>query len=328
MRIAFVGKGGAGKTSLCVLFSQYLKQDRRDVLVVDADINTHVQGLLGFCPIPDEKHLSHPEATSFIRKYLKGQNNRIASDGAFRKTTPPASGSNLIFIDDKDNSILGRYSVANDNLRLMVVGTYHEDDIGATCYHNHLATFENILTHLIDDRGVLVADMVAGVDAFASTLHAQFDLMVLAVEPTWRSIEVYDQYAALAQSASCLDSLVVVGNKIRSSEDVDFIKNRIPHESILGFFTDSDYLRVQDKECAVLDCKQLEQGNLATLHNIKEALFARPFDPQKRMKRIWELHKKYVAQLSIRERFGDLTNQIDENFDMTRASEHLRVRKD
>lgn len=33
-----------------------------------------------------------------------------------------------------------------------------------------------------------------------------------------------------------------------------------------------------------------------------------------RLKKIWELHKKYVSQEFIKERFGDLTNQIDKDF--------------
>ncbi len=43
--------------------------------------------------------------------------------------------------------------------------------------------------------------MVAGVDAFANTLHAQFDLICLVVEPTKRSLEVFRHYLELAEEA-------------------------------------------------------------------------------------------------------------------------------
>lgn len=319
MRIAFIGKGGAGKTSSCVLFAQYAHEQGADVLVVDADINTHVPKLLGFDDIPHEKHLSHPEVSAFIRQHLAGMNPCISSSSVFRKTTPPGSGSNLIFLEQKNDPILSRYSVDHEGIRLMVVGTYHEDDIGTSCYHNHLATFENVLTHLIDDRGILIADMVAGVDAFASTLHAQFDLMVLAVEPTWRSIEVYEQYAELAQNAGCLGSLMLIGNKIRTADDEEFIRTKVPKDRILGFITDSKYLRKQDKERSVLGVRHLEKKNQETLGRIYQALLAQPFAPQERLKKIHELHKRYVAQPFIRERLGDLTNQIDEEFDLQNA---------
>jgi CO dehydrogenase maturation factor len=315
MRIAFVGKGGSGKTTLAVLFSQFIRRQGADVIVVDADINAHVALLLGFDDVPREKHLSHPDVGIAIRNCLRGDNPRITEIAAFRKTTPPAAGSGLIVLDDENDPMLSRFSVGKDGMRLMVVGTYHEDDIGASCYHNHLATFENVLTHLVDDRGVLVADMVAGVDSFASTLHAQFDLVVLAVEPTWRGIEVYAQYAALAKNADCLDSLAVVGNKIRTKADEEFIASRIPRERLLGFVTDSEYLRGQDKSRASLDVGRLDEGSSAAFARICEALAARPYDPQARLRKIWELHERYVAQAFIRERFGDLTGQIDRDFD-------------
>ena len=319
MRIAFIGKGGAGKTSSCVLFAQYACEQGADVLVVDADINTHVPKLLGFDEIPREKHVSHPDVSVHIRQHLAGTNPRIASPAAFRKTTPPGSGSNLIFLEQKNDPILSTYSIDRGGLRLMVVGTYHEDDIGTSCYHNHLATFENVLTHLVDDRGILVADMVAGIDAFASTLHAQFDLMVLAVEPTWRSIEVYEQYAELARNANCLGTLWVIGNKVRSKDDEAFIRNNIPNERILGCFMDSEYLRKQDKVQGVLNIQSLEDENRKTLACIYQTLLVQPFAPQDRLKKIHELHKRYVAQSFIRERFGDLTKQIDEEFDLRDA---------
>ena len=319
MRIAFIGKGGAGKTSSCVLFAQYAREQGADVLVVDADINTHVPKLLGFEDIPREKHLSHPDASVFIRRHLAGTNPRISSPNVFRKTTPPGSGSNLLFLEQKNDPILSRYSIEHGGLRLMVVGTYHEDDIGTSCYHNHLATFENVLTHLIDDRGMLIADMVAGVDAFASTLHAQFDLMVLAVEPTWRSIEVYEQYAELARNAGCSKSLMVIGNKIRTADDEEFIESKISNDRILGYITDSEYLRKQDKEQGVLNVRHLEEANRKTLEHIYQTLLAQPFAPQERLKKIHELHKRYVAQPFIRERLGDLTNQIDGGFDLQDA---------
>ena len=35
-----------------------------------------------------------------------------------------------------------------------------------------------------DQEAVVIVDMVAGVDAFASSLHAQFDMLLLVVEST------------------------------------------------------------------------------------------------------------------------------------------------
>ncbi len=150
MKIAFVGKGGSGKTTLSALFAEYVKQQNKVVAVFDADLNIHMPELLGFDVIPVSKHLSHPDVVKNIKKQLLGKRTDIAKLGAFRKTTPPSSKSNLIILKNIENSPIKDYFVKDNNLYLFAVGTYDEEEIGASCYHNNLAIFENILSHLID----------------------------------------------------------------------------------------------------------------------------------------------------------------------------------
>ena len=47
MRIAFVGKGGSGKTTTAAVFSRYLAAQGRPVVAIDADINQHLAVALG-----------------------------------------------------------------------------------------------------------------------------------------------------------------------------------------------------------------------------------------------------------------------------------------
>lgn len=153
-------------------------------LLIDADLNMHLPTLL--MPersFPREKHLSLPSTSEEIKTYLKGENDRITSLASFRKTTPPTKKSQLFVLKNHHHYL---YQFAEDlgNLFLMVVGSYHGDEIGASCYHNNLAILENMLSHTNDEDSVIIVDMVAGVDAFASSLHAQFDMLLLVVEPT------------------------------------------------------------------------------------------------------------------------------------------------
>jgi CO dehydrogenase maturation factor len=316
MRIAFAGKGGAGKTTLAALFSLHAAALKaRPVLAIDADINMHLAPLLGLggsaapCAL-----LSQPESALFIASRLMGTNPRIKSAAHFKKTTPPGRGSILFRPDDGNDAIMRQMAAGPFPLRLMVVGTYDENGIGTSCYHNNLAPLENILSHMKDGDTAVAVDMVAGTDAFANTLHAQFDLIVLAVEPTVRGVAVFSQYRALARAAGVEDRLAVVGNKVRSPEERDFLDENIPPDKLAGFLEESDYLRRMDREGGALDIAGLEPRNAAVLETLWQRLRASRVSPDERYKKLLELHRAYAAQPHVRERFGDLSGQIDPNF--------------
>lgn len=313
MKIAFVGKGGSGKTTLAAAFSSHAENNNHPLLTIDADLNMHLGELLGFPALPPEKHISHPNTAKTIRAYLKGNNTRIKSPDHFKKTTPPGTGSRLLSVHSS-NTLFENYAHVRGNTKNMTVGTYSEEGIGTSCYHNNLAILENILSHTIEDGGIVVVDMVAGIDAFASSLHAQFDLLVLVVEPTKRSIEVFNQYLALATEAGVAAALVAIGNKTKSAEDRVFISEHIPNEKLLGFFSDSDYLRDLDRTGAPLNAKELEPHNKQLLEAIFKTAENAIKDPDTRLKLLHELHLRYVKQPSVSERFGDLSDQIDPTF--------------
>ena len=78
MRIAFVGKGGSGKTTLSALFSRHLARSGAPVLAVDGDINQHLAEALGH----DGEDLDAPALGAHvagIKDFLRGTNPRIGS---------------------------------------------------------------------------------------------------------------------------------------------------------------------------------------------------------------------------------------------------------
>ena len=314
MRISFVGKGGAGKSTLSTMMSLYITENTdKPVLVFDADLNIHIPELLGFDNIPPEHHLSEPAPALAIKKWLINK-NKIDDIGAFRKTTPPTNQSNIIKIKEIENTPLFKYCRNNKNLYLFAVGTYQNDDIGATCYHNSLAVFENVLSHTDDKDGYLIADMVAGVDAFAGTLHAQFDITVFVLEPTKKSVEVCRQYLGLAKEAGTYEQVFIVGNKIRGDNDIDFIAKHIPEDKILGHLFADEHIYEVDQGIEKLQLTSLQKENLDQLEKIFLKLKTLPDNRQNRLEKIWSLHKKYVSQGFVKDRFGNLEDQIDKNF--------------
>lgn len=312
MKIAFVGKGGAGKTTLSTLFAQYYSQDRV-CLAVDADINMHMAELLGAGVHDTAKLISEKTPSEAIRTYLRGGNLRITSNAAFKKSTPPGKGSNLICVTDTADWILSQYATKlSDTLSLMTVGSYSEEGIASSCYHNNLAILENVLSHTRDE-GTVIVDMVAGTDAFASTLFAQFDALIFAVEPTKRGLAVLEDYTRLAEAGGVAQRLFVVANKAEDSNDEDYVRS-VAGDRYVGALSRSAHLRAVDKGTEALDVSALSQEDQLVFEKIGRLAEEAAITAQERLPSLWELHRTYVGQDYIVQRFGDLTSQIDPDF--------------
>lgn len=294
MRIAFVGKGGSGKTTLSALFTEYLVESKKPILVFDADLNIHLPELLGLKElVSPEMYISKHDTSVSIKKYLIGDNYNIKDLSDFKKTTLPAAGSNFIDINRLDESVLKPYLLKKGDISLAIIGTYEDEKIGKSCYHGNLIILENILNHLIDTDGYVVADMVAGVDAFANTLHSQFDVLAIIVEPTKRSIDVFEHYNHLAKHSNVHENLFVIANKIRNDDDRNFILEHIPKKQLIGFFDESEYLRNIERTSSPLDIYCLEKTNIALLEKIKNILEGNTTNPKKRFERIKKLDNTF-----------------------------------
>ncbi|HET6746903.1 MAG TPA: hypothetical protein VFH06_02230 [Candidatus Saccharimonadales bacterium] len=313
MKIAFVGKGGSGKTTVSSLFAQY-QSEKESTLAIDADINMHMAELLTN-ESPTKDHLiSEKEPSNKIRDYLRGSNNRIETNAHFKKSTPPGSGSNLVDITNKDDWLMKTYShQITTNLGLITVGSYSEEGIASSCYHNNLSVLENILSHTTD-RGIVVADMVAGTDAFASTLFSQFDMLVFVVEPTARSVAVLEQYQRLAKHSGVDDKLFIVANKVENKEDYDFLESKLDRKNLIGHIARSSHLLRVDKGQETLNVRALDKKDQEIFATLQTLLKKKATPMQQRLPKLWELHKMYVSQAFVKDRFGDLTLQIDSDF--------------
>jgi CO dehydrogenase maturation factor len=312
MKIAFVGKGGAGKTTTSTLFAQYYSE-KQTCLAIDADINMHMAELLGAGNHDDSMLISEKAPSDEMRSYLRGTNSLIASNDAFKKSTPPGQGSNLINVTDSNDWLIARYSMRiSDTLRLMTVGSYSEAGIASSCYHNNLAILENVLSHT-RDNGTIVVDMVAGTDAFASTLFAQFDALVFVVEPTKRGLAVLEDYIKLAKAGGVAERLLVVANKVEDEDDERYVQEAAGAR-YAGALSRSAHLRAVDKGSQQLDFSKLTEQDRATLATIAERAESLTIPAQERLPSLWSLHETYVSQGYVKQRFGDLTTQIDPNF--------------
>lgn len=308
MKIAFVGKGGSGKTTLSALFSRYLASKNKTVLAIDADINQNMAMSLGFDP-----NLQIPPMGIEIQKikqYLKGKNKLIIETNLMIKTTPPGFGSRLLKVTGK-NPIYDYFLRQKDNINFLATGPFSEEDLGIRCYHSKVGAVELLLSHLIDQKGeFVIVDMTAGADSFSSGLFTKFDMTFLVCEPTLKSVSVYNQYKQYARDYHI--NLKVIGNKIESQEDFIFLNKQIGQDLIAYFYSSSFVKSLEKGNFKPLT--ELESKNLFQLKKIESQVNKTKKDWQKFYQYSVEFHLKNAKSWANEELSSDLTSQVDPNF--------------
>ncbi|PXY19942.1 ATP-binding protein [Prauserella coralliicola] len=306
MKVAFVGKGGSGKTTLASLFTSSLADAGLPVLAIDADINQHLAVALGASQEQADALPTLGDNLPLIKEYLRGDNPRIASADAMIKTTPPGRGSRLM-TPREHNPITDACFRDIAGVRLAVTGRFAEDDLGVACYHSKTGAAELLLNHLVDGPGeYVVVDMTAGADAFASGLFTRFDVTFLVCEPTVRSVGVYRQYTEYARDFGV--RLAVVGNKVTDEEDVDFLREAVGAD-LLGWVGTSKHVRAAERGQA-RPIGELEPHNLGTLRTMLSTVDATERD--------WERYQAQAVEFHLRNARSwagqELADQVDPDF--------------
>lgn len=310
VKIAFVGKGGSGKTTLSSLFVSYLADAAKPVLAIDADINQHLAVALG---ATEEEALAWPtlgDNMALIKEYLRGANPRIPDAASMIKTTPPGRGSRLVK-PFEDNPVFDACFRSLGGVRLGVTGQFDEDDLGVACYHSKVGAAELLLNHMVDGRGeYVVMDMTAGADAFASGLFTRFDVTFLVCEPTLRSVGVYRQYADHARDFGV--RLMVVGNKVTDADDVEFLSAQLG-DALIGWLSASGHVRATERG-ATRPIGELEPHNLDTLSTMLSTVDAEQRDWARYQRQGVEFHLRNARAWGNGRTGADLEAQVDPDF--------------
>jgi len=312
MKVAFVGKGGSGKTTLASLAARTLGARGRSVLAIDADINQHLGEALGLSEAERDSVFATGIEIDRIKQYLRGTNTRIKDSSQMIKTTPPGSGSRLLTVGER-NELFDQFAIDINGVRFMRVGEIEEADMGIRCYHAKNGSVELLLNHMVErENEYVVVDMTAGADAFSSGLFTRFDVTFLVVEPTIKSCQVYEQYKTYADPYGVV--VRPVANKISDQGDLAFIQDRIGEE-VAAAFEHSAFVRAMEKGDTP-HISELEEANAEALRALVQFIDSAAKDWDAFYTHALEFHRKNAESWANESVGEDLVSQIDPEFSL------------
>ncbi len=216
MKIAISGKGGVGKTLLTALLAKTFTESGYSVLAIDADPSANLGATLGF-PHPQEI-VPISEMADLIEE---------------RTGARPGKSAPFFKLNPKVDDLPEKYWVEHNGIKLMVMGRIKKGGSGCYCPEN--ALLQALVNHLLLARNeIVILDMEAGVEHLGRATARAVDKLIVVVEPGRRSIETAYTINKLAQDIG-LHNIVVVGNKVRSQSEKEFLISSLSDFKFLGF---------------------------------------------------------------------------------------------
>jgi CO dehydrogenase maturation factor len=209
MKIAFLGKGGSGKSTMATALVRYFRTHGMRVLAIDADHNMDLSYNLGASPsvfLGSDPYL--------IKEYVG-----LSRDTGFKEARGVAQEKSISFrIHPADDFTKAMTTTLDDKTLLMTAGP-HTDIVrsGEHCSHSLAAPLKVYLPLLeLAPNEFVVIDERAGTDPVATGILSGVDLAVIVEEPTENSRIVAKQIAHELTLANV--PYLVVENKINGVE--------------------------------------------------------------------------------------------------------------
>jgi CO dehydrogenase maturation factor len=213
------------------VLSRIYAEEGRKVLAVDADPDANLASSLGF----GAEEVSAITPISKMKELIEERTGtRVGAMGAMFKINPT--------VDD----IPDKYSVEKNGIKLLMMGTVKKGGTGCYCPENVL--LKSLLTHMLVERDeVVIVDMEAGIEHLGRGTAYGMDAFIVVVEPGQRSIQTAHNIKKLASDID-IKNVFVVGNKINSRQDEEFIKSNLDDMKVIGFISYNPDVIISDLE--------------------------------------------------------------------------------
>jgi len=251
MKLAIVGKGGVGKTTLAAVLARRLAALAKPVVAVDADPDGNLASALG---VPAE---ALPQPIAQMRELI------------LERTGARDDGAGLMFkLNPRVDDLPERFAVDAGGVRLLVLGTVELGGKGCMCPEGAVlkALMQHLLLWVPDD---VILDMEAGLEHLGRASARGVDAMITVVEPGMRSVQTATRIRKLAADIGIQRNFVVV-NKLRQEHEQDVLARALGGQIVLGVLPYCADLARSDLEGRAADVE--DRSFLEAVSRVGEAL--------------------------------------------------------
>lgn len=203
LRVAFVGKGGSGKSVISGMFARYLARTGADVLALDSDPMPGMSFSLGLgnidLAIPDDAVVEQPEGTDGPRFVLR-------------------EGLGVL-------EAMKLYSMeAPDGVRYLQFGKLGSE---VRSLSRSQAAFMQIASEFPRETWSMVGDLPGGTRQPFFGWARYADILIVVVEPTGKSIISAKRLMRLADGKDAPSEIIAVVNKVQHSKDREVVGSKV-----------------------------------------------------------------------------------------------------
>uniref|UniRef100_A0A7C2ZQB4 Cobalamin biosynthesis protein CobN n=1 Tax=Ignisphaera aggregans TaxID=334771 RepID=A0A7C2ZQB4_9CREN len=254
MKIAVVGKGGVGKTTIAANLARLLGRDGYNVIAVDADPSLNLASAVG---IPWDAAKKAPvlfDEEEFIR-------SRTVLEGGFYVLNPK--------VDD----VVERFGIKGpDNVTVIKLGEVRKG--GTRCLCPEYSFLRALLSHLIlGKKDIVILDMVAGLEPLSRGTIKGVSIVLCIVEPSLKSVDVANQVYRLSQDLG-LTKVEYVANKVRSEKDVKYIEEMVGRKVFHSIPYDESVVEADALGVSLIDHRP-DSAAVKAISQLKEKIVSR-----------------------------------------------------
>ena len=236
MKIAAVGKGGSGKTTITGTLARILAEDGIKVLAIDGDPNPNLALTLGIKREQADRIKNIPASLMAVKE--------------------DDDGKRQLYMTASEDEVLREYgTTAPNDIKLIIMGHPPDGSAGSGCMCASHRAVRGLISEMTGYGEHTITDMEAGLEHLKRGTAGNVDTMLIVAEPYYRSLEAAGRTWSLANELA-IPFVYVVANKVRNASDKAAIEEFCSsHEMpIIGFVpTEEQFMEAERHAQAPFD---------------------------------------------------------------------------